>query len=360
MESAEQLLLPERDLHDPLRARLALPVRALWRPSVFELPWLMRLSLHLYLRLFTNTAHMVARVLQFYSDAMQQEEIKLAAIERHGDRFRESLAETTDLVDRLSRQKERLWAKMEEAETDRHNRRILARVTDLAAAIVLAVSEDVQVAVQRGSEDLDLVRHIRAAAAEAVKELEKMQTDIADVDCSVAAEATAIVDEHIGQVSALSADLVRSAVLPAKPPADKRQSYEPSSQVASAVPRSPSWSSSFPVTPTSSSFTSPSASRVRLPDFASPATTVSCGLGQETDECISALAGGQLSTMLPNWIVEAQPLKESFEEFVAARANIDEIDRDLRDIADELDQAERESRNSPLPQKHRGLSADAV
>jgi hypothetical protein len=298
---------------------------------------------------------MAARVLQFYSKARQEEEFKLAAIDRHGDRCRESLAATAELVERLNQQKDRLWAKMEEAETDRHNRRILARITDLAAAIVLALSEDVQGAVQRGAEDLDLVRHIRAAAAEAIKELETMQADISDIESSVAAEAIAIVDDHVGQVSALSADLVRSVVLPHKPMADKRQSFEPSLQSGNPVPRSPSWSSSFPATPTSSSFTSPSASRVRLPDFASPATTVSRGSGQAADECLPLLAAGEQPIVLPSWLTEAQPRKEDQEEFVAARANIEEIDRDLRDVESSLIKAERASRLPFLLQRLRGV-----
>lgn len=281
-----------------------------WQDLLLEATALILIVDH-SVRLFTNTSLMCARVIQFYSDARQEEETKLALIKRHSDRCRESLADTAEMIDRLSQQKEQLWAQMEEIETDRHNRRIFSRVTDLAAAIVLALSENVQDAMRSGAENLDLVRHIRSAAADAIEELEKMQAEIADIKSTVAASATAIVDDYVGQIRLLSADLVRSAVLPSKPMADKRQSFEPSTQFSGgSVPCSPSWSSSFPTSPTSSAFASPSASRVRLPEFASPATTVSRGSGQATEECFASLIAGEQPLKLPSWIGKAHLRKE--------------------------------------------------
>lgn len=305
-------------------------------------------------RLFVNTSHMIARCLQFYSNILKEEDDKLHLVEDYATRSRDDLDATADMVDQLENDKQALRVRVEEIETDRHNAHILSQVSDLAAATTVALSNKVQRAIKDGVEDLELVRHIKAATAEAVLEIEQMKVDIADIDTGVAADACRLLNNHLTKTREHSSDLIKAAVLYQSAAVNKRKSLE-SVDHPGVHHRRASSSSSSPGSPLSSTFSSPMTSKSKGTDVTTPSSG-SRGKGPISEHGSSAGGEGAKNPPLPAWLRDALTRKEDQEEYTSATSNIEEIERDERAVEAEIKYAEGESSGKPPRQ---GSFADA-
>lgn len=288
---------------------------------------------------------MIARCLQFYSNILREEDDKLHLVEDYASRSRDDLDSTADMVDQLENDKQALRVRVEEIETDRHNAHILSQVSDLAAATTVAMSNKVQGAIKDGVEDLELVRHIKAATSDAVLEIEQMKVDIADIDTGVAADACRLLDDHLAKTREHSSDFIKAAVLYQSAAVNKRKSLE-SVDHPSVHHRRASSSSSSPGSPFSSTFSSPMTSKSKATDVTTP-SSASRGMGPISEHGSSAAGEGFKNPPLPAWLRDAPTRKEDQEEYTSAAFNIDEIKRDERAVEAEIKYAKGESSKPP-------------
>lgn len=290
---------------------------------------------------------MVDRVLQFYTAFLQDVDDGFVRLETQVDLDSDGLADITSTIATLHAQGLDAKSSLEGVDIVRQERDFKDQVSHFIEDALNSMSIRISTAISSGTEGRPLVLEIGQAAEEAISRLNDITAEVIDLDLQSSQNFLTLVDDALQDVNSEKKRLVALAAAPLAPvlsvsssgisTLDRRFSARndphrlkhddgtSTLRPLFAAPDKLSWVSSASVP--ESSVTS---SRRRME---SVDTVVS-------DNTLVHSSGPELKK--PTWLSEYR-IKEDEEEFVASSMNLDEVDRDLRELNASLLEAECKS-----------------